>query len=1196
MGIIRCVVPIATQIFLVLILAYFGRLDGYQIPCTASNINCKSNTNHPTYENARIKETFGDSIEFLRSSMLKLRSRLTKSKSHEYLDETGFYENLLEKSPEILQVASKSKITKKEETQELEVPKVLSTETLEVSRDISLRTRESYLEGLKNDQNMVQKDHWLKKNQRKRDSAAKLPTKRRGLAKNIGNLAEDQIKHNLHTMFEKWRMLAERQLPVTTKEKITENKEKTHELGIQKEVGTEISEYSGDISMRSKSPLEWLKSHQQLIQHQELGKKQTEDLFLTLPTKMGKYADNTGKHQAKQVKHPSYIIPQQWWKPARRHVTMKVNKWPQEKPKLKLKEKREKSHQLEIQQDMTNRNAEDSGEINLRTISLEGLKGHQKIAQKVHLVAKNIKEDFFLQLVRKRQRLETTTGTRTGQQIKPAPHKMNEKWRKDAMQLVPLKKTKRPQVTTTSKFTEIKEKTHELESKTEVPTQIPGPLKIKKWLEVTLKEKERKIPDLEIQNEMARDISEPLLVKRWPKVPLKEKIKGNGDKTNNLESQKEVATESSELQNIKKWPKVIVREKLRQNKEKTDVMEMQKKLTGETLKVKSRWKLALEENIRENKEKTQKLESQKEVATKIIEPLKVKRWSKVPFRKQIKGNKDKTHTSQKAEDSGEINLRTISLKRLKSHPKISQEVHVVAKNIREDFFLQLVRKRRRLETITGTRSGEQIKPAPHKMNEKWRKDANIKKWPKRILQEKLRQNKEKTDVIEMQKELSGESSEILKVKSRWKLALKEKIRENKEKTQKLESQKEVATKIIEPLKVKRWSKVPFRKQIKGNKDKTHTSQKAEDSGEINLRTISLKRLKSHPKIAQEVHVVAKNIREDFFLQLVRKRRRLETITGTRSGEQIKPAPHKMNEKWRKDANIKKWPKMILRKQLRQNKEKTDVLEMQREVTGEISEILKVKSRRKLALEEKLRGNREKTDKIESQVATEIKPLKLKKWPKVTLNEKLKEKEKTDFLEMEREITGDISETLKRWLKATLKEKLKENKKKIHDLEKEMTRDISKSMKVKRWPKVFPKEKKSEKRQKMNELEIQKVATDISPALKDKRWLKATIKQKIRENKLKSHELGSQKEVALEISRPLKFKRWLKVTLKEFPLWPHVAPKANIIDNVEKKDDLEIQKETASDISEAFRDIRLSSQQKQEDLQKLLGDLHQNEEN
>ncbi|KAG8139709.1 hypothetical protein E2320_002474 [Naja naja] len=84
--------------------------------------------------------------------------------------------------------------------------------------------------------------------------------------------------------------------------KISENKEKTHELEIQKEVATEISEHSGEFTMRSKSPLKWLKKHPKTIQEDhELGKKQTgEELFCSFLKKRRQFVKSIQKLQGEQ--------------------------------------------------------------------------------------------------------------------------------------------------------------------------------------------------------------------------------------------------------------------------------------------------------------------------------------------------------------------------------------------------------------------------------------------------------------------------------------------------------------------------------------------------------------------------------------------------------------------------------------------------------------------------------------------------------------------------------------------------------------------------------------------------------------------------------------------------------------------------------------------------------------------------------
>ncbi|KAG8139835.1 hypothetical protein E2320_002590 [Naja naja] len=147
---------------------------------------------------------------------------LTQSNPHEYLDEMGSNEKLLKKlykSSNVLQVAPKAKMTRNEGTQTLEVQKDLTSEILEVSSDIRLRPK-SHLQGLKNHQNTIQRDHWLQ---------------------------------------------------------IRKSKGKTHELEIQKETRTDISETLSEIRLKTKNPVKRLKWHQRKIQEDlEVGRNERE--------------------------------------------------------------------------------------------------------------------------------------------------------------------------------------------------------------------------------------------------------------------------------------------------------------------------------------------------------------------------------------------------------------------------------------------------------------------------------------------------------------------------------------------------------------------------------------------------------------------------------------------------------------------------------------------------------------------------------------------------------------------------------------------------------------------------------------------------------------------------------------------------------------------------------------------------------
>ncbi|KAG8139836.1 hypothetical protein E2320_002598, partial [Naja naja] len=515
------------------------------------------NTNSPNYDNLHIPETIGNSIKFLKLSILKLWSRLTQSNPHEYLDEIGSHENLLKKlykSSNVLQ----AKITKNEGT--------------------SLRTK-SYLQRLKNHQNMVQRDHWLQKNPRKKDLAVRLPTKREGLAKTTGKLAEDQIKHNQHTVAEKWQKLAARQMPLATNTKIAKNKKKTHELEIQKEVATDISEPSDDKSLRS---LESLKSHQKMVQEDhELGKKQREDLFLRFVTKRRQFAEKIGTLQGKQVKSTSHTMIQQWWKPARRQVALKVKMRRQVTPKAKITEKQKKTCELEIQEEVATEISEHSGDIGMRSKSLlEWLKSHHKIVQEDHkLGKKQTEENLFLRFLTKRRQFAENIGKRQGEL----------EVEKEALCEISEEKVKRwPKMTLEEKITGKKEKTHELEIQKEGSTEISEALKVERWTKVTLKEKIRrnrlKNHELEIQKEGSTETSEALKVERWTKVTLKEKIQENRLKTHKLDIQKETPTEISEPLKMKRWPIVTLKEEIQGNRLKTYELEIQKEAPVERLK------------------------------------------------------------------------------------------------------------------------------------------------------------------------------------------------------------------------------------------------------------------------------------------------------------------------------------------------------------------------------------------------------------------------------------------------------------------------------------------------------------------------------------------------------------------------------------------------------------------------------------
>ncbi|KAG8139707.1 hypothetical protein E2320_002464 [Naja naja] len=187
----------------------------------------------------------------------------------------GYPENLLKKlykSSNVLQVAPKAKITKneeirklevqkdltieiakisenKEKTHELEIQKEVATEISEHSGEFTMRSK-SPLKWLKKHQKTIQEDHELGKKQTGEELFCSFLKKRRQFVKSIQKLQGEQVKMISYTVMQQWWKPPGQQAiqkvkkwpPVTSKAKITGKKKKSHELEIQKDVATEISE------------------------------------------------------------------------------------------------------------------------------------------------------------------------------------------------------------------------------------------------------------------------------------------------------------------------------------------------------------------------------------------------------------------------------------------------------------------------------------------------------------------------------------------------------------------------------------------------------------------------------------------------------------------------------------------------------------------------------------------------------------------------------------------------------------------------------------------------------------------------------------------------------------------------------------------------------------------------------------------
>ncbi|XP_060547820.1 uncharacterized protein LOC117665020 [Pantherophis guttatus] len=549
MGIMRCVAPFVTQIFVIGILVFFERLDGFTLPCPPSNIDSKRNTNYPRYDNVHIWETLGHSIEFLTSSILKLWSRLTKSNPHEYLDGTGFHGNLLKKlykSSNVLQVAPKAKITKKEQTQELKLQKDLTTKISEAMRlNMGLKV---ILKG-KIRGNKV-KAHELE------------------IQKDVATEISQALKVNMGPK-------------ITLKEKISGNKETPHELKMQKEVTRYISETLTlkrwpKVTLKEKIRRKKEKTHE-LEMQKEVTRVIPQALKVNTGPKM------TLKEKIRGNKEKPHELEMQ--KEVTREIskTLKVKRWPKVTLKYKIREKKEKTHELEMQKEVT-REISQALKVytGLKMTPKEKIRGNK---EKTH--------ELEMQEAATRELSEALKG-KSWPKMTP---KEKIRGNKEKIQDLEMQKELTREISGALKFNTRqkgilkekirgkKEKPQDLEMQKKLTREISEALKVNKGPKVTLKEKIRgkkeKPQDLEMQKKLTREISGALKFNMRQKVTLKEKIRGNKDKTHELEMQKQVTREISGVLKVNKGPKVTFNEIIRGNKEETDELEIQKDLPTE---------------------------------------------------------------------------------------------------------------------------------------------------------------------------------------------------------------------------------------------------------------------------------------------------------------------------------------------------------------------------------------------------------------------------------------------------------------------------------------------------------------------------------------------------------------------------------------------------------------------------------------
>ncbi|KAK9396827.1 LRRC37A3: Leucine-rich repeat-containing protein 37A3, partial [Crotalus adamanteus] len=155
-------------------------------------------------------------------------------------------------------------------------------------------------------------------------------------------------------------------LQMASREKITENSEGTQELDIQKALRTAITEASGDISLRTKSPLEGLKSQQNM---------------------MRQFAEIIGKLAGEQVKLVPYRMVKQWWKPVGQKGPMEINRQTWVSPKAQITDNVEKKY--DIQKKVATEIFMASGAISLRNESpLESLRSNRETRED-HELGKN---------------------------------------------------------------------------------------------------------------------------------------------------------------------------------------------------------------------------------------------------------------------------------------------------------------------------------------------------------------------------------------------------------------------------------------------------------------------------------------------------------------------------------------------------------------------------------------------------------------------------------------------------------------------------------------------------------------------------------------------------------------------------------------------------------------------------------------
>ncbi|KAK9396826.1 hypothetical protein NXF25_020187 [Crotalus adamanteus] len=629
------------------------------------------------------------------------------------------------------------------------------TEILEVYGDISMRTK-SLLEKLRLNQETRNDDFDVVRNPKEEDLFLKSLTKKRQFAENFGIPAGEQVKPVPYAIVEQlWKPVGQQgpmkenwQPQVSPKTKITNNVEKKY--NIQKKVSTEFLETSSGISLWNESPLESLSSCQEKRQEDhELEKNPTKEyLFLRFLIKRQQFAENL-KLAGDHVKPDPYTMVEQWWKSVEPKGPLKINGQLQLSLKAKLIDNVEKKY--DIQKKMARHFFETSSGITQRNESpLEILRSHQEIKQEGHGLGKNPREeDLFLSFLTKKQQFSGNTGKPTGEQVKPVPYRMVEKWWKPIGQQGPMKDNRQSQVSLKAKITDNVEKKDDIQKNvaTEI-LEVSGEInpRTKNPLEILRKNRETIKDGFEfLRNPKEQDLFLRFLTKRrqfaenvgkfaeeqvklvpyrmaeqwWKPVGPKGPIKVNGQPqvspkaktTDNVEKkydmEKKVATEFLEASGaISLWNESPL-ERLRSHQEITqDDQEIERNPREEDLFVKF---LIKRQEFAANfgKRTGEKIKS-------VPYPIVQQWWKPVGQQGPMKDN-EQSQVPPKAKITYNYN----PLERLRNHQKTRQEDHELGKNAREEeLFSRFLRKRRGFAKSTLRLATEQGKLTSHFMVEK----------------------------------------------------------------------------------------------------------------------------------------------------------------------------------------------------------------------------------------------------------------------------------------------------------------------------------------------------------------------------------------------------------------------------------------------------------------------------------------------